>query len=108
MNRMSQTSLETGPTRGRRPWPWVAAVVAVLLVAGAGGGYLYVRHREDAADQAARDLAGRVASALQRGDVSALPFTKGDAAAQQKVYAAATAALGKASTTSARVTREQR
>ncbi|WP_460459154.1 penicillin-binding transpeptidase domain-containing protein [Angustibacter peucedani] len=105
---MSQTSLETGPVHGRRRWPWLAGVVAVVLVAGGLGGYAYVAHQRQAADDAARALADQVARAVVAGDVSTLPFAGSDAAAAQQSYAAATKGLGTSSTTMATVQQERR
>jgi cell division protein FtsI/penicillin-binding protein 2 len=84
------------PSRAlRSPLAWVVlgTVVAALV---AGGVEVQRRRTSAAADDAARAATTRLAAALAKGDVSALPFAGTDGAAAQKAFAAATSALGSA------------
>src|SRR4051812_41467684 len=95
---MSQPLADVDPAHPRRRWPWVAGVVALVLLV-AGGGFAYRQHQQQVADDAARALATKVAAAITAGAVSGLPFAGADGPTRQTSYAAAVKGLGKATTT---------
>lgn len=79
----------------RSPLTWV--VVAVLVAAlVAGGLVVHQRRTSNAADQAARTAATRLAAAVAKGDVSGLAFTGTDGPTAQKAFATAVRPLGAA------------
>jgi cell division protein FtsI/penicillin-binding protein 2 len=79
--------------RSPLPWALVAVVVAGLV---AGGVVLHQRRTSAAADSAARAATVQLATALAKGDVSAVPFQGTGGASEQKAFLTGTRGLGAA------------